>query len=330
MIFSVPIQVSDIEKAMASIKENIEADPIKALSDLRGLFCHARSSKLEVQHEIVYLMGVSHFYTGSYDTARKLIEGWLRVCPKESEWRTRLLIAYAATLQVTGYYTDAFTTFEIALTDAIIAKNLYATELIYHNLIKLLNIIGAFNEAVTFYHKLQPFVKDNPTESARVAVIYSWTLANLGDSQAGLSLLDEAYRYYEGCQDLKRMGYVWEARGEIHLYLKRYDEALECLINAKKLLDQFGDAKDLCRINKLLGQGYMAIGAVELAIVALQESIYSASVAKLPLLIDESYFNLGNCLLEVGERDFALETFKLHVELQQKTKCLEIISKHMC
>ncbi len=319
-------QEMELEQHLFEIDATMESNPAQALLTLRALFCSARKNDMPQQQQITYLIAKAHFMQSQFHKARVLLERWLSKYADTSVWRLRLLTTYAATLQVTGYETDAYTTYQAALKLAEHERDSFTIERIYHNMVMLLNGMGAYKEAHEFYLKLEPYIAHNPVEKMRVAGIYSWTLTQLGESNRALALLESALAFYNEVRDNRRIGYMWEQRGEIFLHLRMYDQAVEALLKAKRLLEQFGDAKDLCRCNRLLGRLYATIGDFQLASEVYQESIYSASVANMPLLIDNTYYALANCLYALNEHELAADAFKrhvLHVEKSNKLKAYQ-------
>lgn len=90
--------------------------------------------------------------------------------------------------------------------------------------------------------------------------------------------------------------------GYLLLNLRRFDEAEERLVRAKKLFDSFGDKVRRAQVDETLAQLHLALGQFELAHQAISQSVETLETGGEGALLAESLTTQGLVLCRLGRR----------------------------
>lgn len=316
-------EITKIESRLRTMATDVDSNPQGALIDLRAIYCVLQRSNYPLKDEVIYWMARAYLKLSDYEKAKRLVQGWLKKGPDNPYWHLRLLIVYAATLQIMGFLFEALRTYESAIEMAQVSDDQDALHSIYNNSIELCNAMGAYEDAQGFYFKLLPLISGQVPDLARTSISNSITLGHLGQIEKALEALKFANDYYEGEGDYRRIGLVLESRGTIATLMGDYQIAIQFLLKSRHLLEAYGEGRDLCRVTTSLGHAYFTLDAFTLALEAFEEGIYYALQNQLPLLIDKSYYYLALCREALGDAKGAMEGMALHIAHIKKIEALK-------
>lgn len=292
------------------ILQLLESNPEQALIELRRLFCHAKREGSQQVHEIAYLIAKTLFKLTQFDAVRRLVDYWLANYSLESNLEMRMQNILAVVYNLMGHIPDAFTYYSEVLKKAVFINDIEIQAFVYNNLGRMMNEVGAYDKSREFYQKLLPLVRDQPFEKARADLFYASTLLHLNEPEEAYSILDQAQLTFEQLDDLLRLGYLLEVRGDFALYHHDNEKALFYYNQALLYLNIYGDNRTVGTLQQKRAALLTKMNKYYEAIKAYKIAIKSINAANVPLIIKDSYYQLALCYETTGQGKLAIEAYK--------------------